>query len=166
MITVKKLWKLKEEAQNAIPNDPPVMTVPCYYSNDLHKDTKIVKIAQLREPTRILIEQDSDPTLLNFRRKMLRLQLEEKILLNDARYMHYFRNKKRIIIKGDILCRQYYNDLGEVSAFVWTITQSVTTIFTWNSRQTPKQFQNDARTSTKVLLSFNCNLRQKLGSRV
>ena len=29
--------------------------------------------------------------------------------------MHYSRNKKRIIIKDDILCRQYYNDLGEVS---------------------------------------------------
>ena len=29
--------------------------------------------------------------------------------------MHCSRNKKRIIIKDDILCRQYYNDLGEVS---------------------------------------------------
>ena len=29
--------------------------------------------------------------------------------------MHYSRNKKRIIIKDDILYRQYYNDIGEVS---------------------------------------------------
>ena len=29
--------------------------------------------------------------------------------------MHYSRNKKRIIIKDDILHRQYYNDIGEVS---------------------------------------------------
>ena len=29
--------------------------------------------------------------------------------------MLYSRNKKRIVINGDILCRQYYNDLGEVS---------------------------------------------------
>ena len=29
--------------------------------------------------------------------------------------MHYSRNKKRIIIKDDILYRQYYNDLGEGS---------------------------------------------------
>ena len=29
--------------------------------------------------------------------------------------MHYSRNKKRIIIKDDTLCRQYYNDYGEVS---------------------------------------------------
>ena len=29
--------------------------------------------------------------------------------------MHYSRNKKRIFIKDDILYRQYYNDIGEVS---------------------------------------------------
>ena len=29
--------------------------------------------------------------------------------------MHYSRNKKRIIIKDEILCRQYYNDIGGVS---------------------------------------------------
>ena len=29
--------------------------------------------------------------------------------------MQYSRNKKRIIIKNEILCRQYYNDTGEVS---------------------------------------------------
>ena len=28
--------------------------------------------------------------------------------------MQYSRNKKRIIIKDEILCRQYYNDFGEV----------------------------------------------------
>ena len=46
---------------------------------------------------------------------MLGLPFDDQILLNDARYMHYSRNKKRIIIKDDILYRQYYNDLGEVS---------------------------------------------------
>ena len=74
-----------------------------------------MNISQLTKPSRILIEQDSDPTLLNFKREMLGLPFEEQILFNDARYMHYSSNKKRIIIKDDILCRQYYNDLGEVS---------------------------------------------------
>ena len=112
--TEKELWKLKEEARNAIPNDPPVITVSCYYANDLDKDTAIVNIAQLTKPSRILIEQDSDPTLLNFKREMPVLPFDEQILLNDARYMHNSRNKKRIIIKDDILYRQYYNDIGEV----------------------------------------------------
>ena len=114
-ITEKELWKHKEEVRNAIPNDPPVITVSCYYANDLHKYTTIVNIAQLTKPSRILIEQDSDPTLLNFKREMLGLSFDEQTLLNDARYMHYSRNKKRTIIKVDIHCRQYYNDLGDVS---------------------------------------------------
>ena len=113
--TEKELWKRKEEARNAIPNDPPVITVSCYYANDLHKDTTIVNIAQLTKPSRLLIEQDSDPPLLNFKREMLGLPFDEQILLNDARYMHYSRNRKRIIIKEDILYQQFYNDISEVS---------------------------------------------------
>ena len=74
-----------------------------------------MNIAQLTKPSRIIIEQDSDPTLLNFKGEMLGLPFDEQILLNDARYMHYSRNKKRIIIKVDILYRQYFNDIGEVS---------------------------------------------------
>ena len=46
---------------------------------------------------------------------MLGLPFDEQFLLNDARYMHYSRNKKRIIIKDDIPCRQYCNDPGEIS---------------------------------------------------
>ena len=111
----KELWDRKEEARTAIPTDPPVSTVSCHCENDIHKDTTIVNIAQLTKPSGILIEQDSDPTLLKFKREMMGLLFDKQILLNDARYMHYSRNKKRIIIKDDILCQKYYNDLGEAS---------------------------------------------------
>ena len=86
--TGKELWKRKDEVRNAIPKEPPVITVSCFEANDLHKDTTIVNIAQLTNPSRILIEQDSDSTLLNFKRGMLGLPFDEQILLNDARYMH------------------------------------------------------------------------------
>ena len=101
--TEKELWKLKDEARKAAPNNPPVITVSCYYANDQHKDTTIVNIAQLSKPTRILIEQDSDPTLLNFKREMVGLSFDEQILINDSRYVHYSRNKRRIILKHDIV---------------------------------------------------------------
>ena len=91
--TEKELWTRKEQARNAIPNGPPVITVSCYYANDLHKNTTIMNIAQLTKPSRILIEQDLDPTLLNFKREMLGLPFDEQILLNDARYMHSYRRK-------------------------------------------------------------------------
>ena len=84
-----------------------------YYATDLHNDKAIVNIAQLTKPTRQLIEQDSDPTLLKFKREMLNLLFDGQMLVNDARYMHYYRNEKRKIIKDEILCRKCYNDLGE-----------------------------------------------------
>ena len=65
-----------------------------------------MNLAQSTKPSRILIDQDSDPTLLNFKREMLGLPFDEQMFLNDARYMHYSRDKKRNIIKDDILCRQ------------------------------------------------------------
>ena len=86
-----------------------------FYANYLHKDTTILNIAQFTKPSRIRIQQDSDQTLLIFEREMLGLPFDEQILLNDASYMHYSRNKIRMIIKDDILCRQNYNDLGGVS---------------------------------------------------
>ena len=86
----------------------------CCDANDLHEDTTIVNISQLIKPSRRLIEQDSDPALLNFKSEMLGLPFEEQILMNDARYMQYSSNKKRIIIKDDILRRPYCNDPGEV----------------------------------------------------
>ena len=75
----------------------------------------ILNTAQLTKPSPILIEQDSKPTLLNFKREMMSLPIDEQILVNDARYVHYSRSKKRIIITDDILCRQNCNDPGEVS---------------------------------------------------
>ena len=87
----------------------------CYYANDLYKDTIVANIAPLTKPIRIPIEQDSDPTLVNFERKMLGLPFDEQVLITDALNMHYFRNKSRTIIKDDVLCRHYYKDLAEVS---------------------------------------------------
>ena len=76
--TEKELWARKEEAQKTIPTNTPVIPRSCYYANDLHEDTTVANIAQLTEPSHILIEQDSDPTLLNFKREMLGLPFDEK----------------------------------------------------------------------------------------
>ena len=103
---------MEKETRNAIPKDPTVLRRSYCCANDLHKDTTIVNIAQLTKLSRFLTEQDSDRTLLKFKRKMLALLFDKQIVINDAQCLHYSRSKKRIIIKGDILFRQYYNNLG------------------------------------------------------
>ena len=55
--TENELRKRRVEVRNAIPIDPPLITVSCLYANDLHKDTTFVNVAQLTKPSRTLIEQ-------------------------------------------------------------------------------------------------------------
>ena len=43
------------------------------------------------------------------------LSFDEQIPINDARYMHYSGNQRRNILKDNTICRQYYNDIGEVT---------------------------------------------------
>ena len=111
--TEKQLWKRKEEARNAIPNYSHHIAV--LICKGPTQRNSICEMAKLTKPSRILYEQDSDTTLLNFKREKLGLPFDEQFSLNDACYLHYSRNMKRIIIKDDIHCRQCYNDLGGVS---------------------------------------------------
>ena len=46
---------------------------------------------------------------------MLDLSFDYQALINDARYMHYSWIEKRIFLKDDIFCRQYYNGVGDTS---------------------------------------------------
>ena len=123
----------------------------CFHANDLHKDTAIVKIAQIPKPQRKLKEQDVDPTSLNFKRDMLGLPSEERNLINDAPYMQYSRNKKRNIIRDDN-CETILVKLVTYRSFRLNKYSkyycNLETI--WNKWQTPKHFQNDARNPTKV----------------
>ena len=81
----------------------------------LPREPSMIHMAHIYKPSRILIEQDSDPALLNFTREMLGLPFDDQVLLNKARYIHYSRIRKRIIFKDDILNRQYNNEVGDSS---------------------------------------------------
>ena len=109
---------------SAVPTVPPVFTVSCCYTNDLHKDTTIVNIAQLTKPSRASTEHDSDSTVLNFKREMSGLPTDEQLLVNDARLMPYYgRKKKRFVVKDDILCRRSWKSESLTSPPAWTLTQ-------------------------------------------
>ena len=89
----KKLWKRKKETLSAVPSEPPIIKVSCYYANDLQKRTTIVNIAELNEASRVLLKHFSDSTLLSFKRQMLGLPVDERLLINAAQHMQYSRNK-------------------------------------------------------------------------
>ena len=77
--TEKENWKREEETRRAIPTEQPVITVWCYYADDLCKDTSIVNTAQLTKPIHILKEQVSHPTIKSSNEKYWAYQLSNKM---------------------------------------------------------------------------------------
>ena len=86
------MWRRKTGTHNTKPSQPPVNTIASYYHIDLPKEPPIDNMAHVKNPSRLFIAQDFDPTLLNFQRETLVLPLDNQVLLNDSKYMHYSRN--------------------------------------------------------------------------
>ena len=111
----QEIWQRKADVRNTRSSQPPVITIAFYYNIDLPKEPSKVDMARFNKASRLLREQNFDPTLLNFKGDMLGLPFGDQVLINVARYIHYFRNQKRIIFNDDILYRQYYNRVGDLS---------------------------------------------------
>ena len=42
------------------------------------------------------------------------MKITQRIYCNDARYRHYANNLERIVVKDEILTRQYFDETGNV----------------------------------------------------
>ena len=62
----------------------------------------------------IIIEQSKDAVLQQLKAKLLHEEFSENGLQQDARYRHYAKNLERIVVKEDILTRQYFDETGNV----------------------------------------------------
>ena len=84
------IWRGKAECCNKTSSQPPVITIASYYHTDLPKEPSTVNMAHFNKPSRILTEQNSNSTLLKFKRESLGLPFDDQVLIKDARYVHYF----------------------------------------------------------------------------
>ena len=77
--------------------------------------------------------------------------------------MHYSRNKKRINMKDDILYRQYYNDIGEVSHLQVLLPGQLLKVSLQSLHGTADKHPGISKmmqeNRQKCYFSFNCNLR-------
>ena len=69
---------------------------------------------KLRRTNQILLEQSRDPTLLQLKAKLQKEEYSEEILQQDIRYKYYLNNIDRIVLKNEIVTRQYYDETGQV----------------------------------------------------
>ena len=77
-IPEQEIWQRKVDVRSTITGQPPVITIASYYHIDLPKKQSNIDLAHFNKHSRILIEQDSDPTFLNFKREMIELHLTSK----------------------------------------------------------------------------------------
>ena len=72
---------------------------------------------KLRRTNQIRLEQSRDPILLQLKAKLQKEQYSEEILQQDIRYKYYLNNMDRIVLKDEILTRQYYDETGQVKYY-------------------------------------------------
>ena len=69
---------------------------------------------KLRRTNQILLEQSRDPILLQLKTKLQKEEYSEEILQQDIRYKYYLNNIDRIVLKDEIVTRQYYDETGQI----------------------------------------------------
>ena len=69
---------------------------------------------RLRKTNQIIIEQSKDAVLQQLKAKLLHEEYSENLMQQDARYRHYANNLERIVLKEEILTRQYFDETGNV----------------------------------------------------
>ena len=90
----EQLLKKRQEKFTAVNTEPPVLYI-----------------------FMLLHNQDADPVLLGFKRKLLGKPLVLSNLGNKSRIISLLANKKRIIIGDNILFRQNYNEVGGMGLY-------------------------------------------------
>ena len=110
--TEEQYWARKEAIRNNPAIDEPTVTIQILSTNLVkqHPDIQV----RLRKTNQIIIEQSKDAVLQHLRAKLLHEEVLENLLQQDARYRHYTNNLERIVLKDEILTRQYFDETGNV----------------------------------------------------
>ena len=108
--TEKQYWARKEAIRKNPATDEPTVTIQTLSTNLVkqHPDIQV----RLRKTNRIIIEQSKDAVLQQLKAKLLHEEYSENLLHQDARYRHYTNNLERIVLKDEILTRQYFDETG------------------------------------------------------
>ena len=110
--TEEQFWARKEAIRKNPAIEEPAVTIRTLSTNMVKQQPEIQ--VRLRKTNQIIIEQSKDAVLLQLKTKLLHEDYSENVLQQNARYRHYASNLERIVVKEDILTRQYFDETGNV----------------------------------------------------
>ena len=110
--TEEQYWARKEAIRKK-PATNELTVIIQTLSTNLVKQHPDIQV-RLRKTNQIIIKQSKDAVLQQLKAKLLHEDYSENILQHDARYRHYANNLERIVLKDEILTRQYFDETGNV----------------------------------------------------
>ena len=110
--TEEQYWARKEAIRKNPTTDEPTVSIQTLSANLVKHEPDIQ--VRLRKTNQVLIEQSKDAVLQQLKAKLPDEEYSENILQQDARYRHYANNLERIVLKDEILTRQYFDETGNV----------------------------------------------------
>ena len=110
--TEHQIWDRKPQSIKGLMVPETVIQIDAISENTVEENTNFTQ--KLRRTNQILLEQSRDPILLQLKAKLQKEEYPEEILQQDIRYKDYLNNIDRIILKDEIVTRQYYDETGQV----------------------------------------------------
>ena len=106
------IWERKKQSRTNPTDQEVVIQIDAITENTVDEITNFTQ--KLRRTNQILLEQSKDPTLQQLKAKIQNEDYSEEILQQDIRYKHYLNNLDRIVLKDEIVTRQYYDETGQI----------------------------------------------------
>ena len=110
--TEAQIWERKKQSRINPTDQEVVIQIDAITENIVDEITNFTQ--KLRRTNQILLEQSKDPTLQQLKAKIQNEDYSEEILQQDIRYKHYLSNLDRIVLKDEIVTRQYYDETGQI----------------------------------------------------
>ena len=110
--TEEQYWARKEAIRKNPATDEPTVTIQSLSTNLVKQQLDIQ--VRLKKTNQIIIEQSKDAVLQQLKAKLLHEEYSENLMQQDARYRHYANKLERIVLKDEIVTRQYFDETGNV----------------------------------------------------
>ena len=110
--TEAQIWERKKQSRTNSTDQEVVIQIDAITENIVDEITNFTQ--KFCRTNQILLEQSKDPTLQQLKAKIQNEDYSEETLQQDIRYKHYLNNLVRIVLKDEIVTRQYYDETGQI----------------------------------------------------
>ena len=83
--------------------------------------------SRLSKTNQVAAEQTKDGTLVQLKAKIQREAYSEELLRQDVRYRHNLRNADRVVLRDEVLARQYFDKTGQIQYYQFLMSQHLVT---------------------------------------